>query len=81
MDVRVTSNGNLHHPYSVFSTRANGKVGVAIANYDEKNAVTVTIECGNATVVERYRLVDMPEWRSVREGIKIPPSSAVVVIE
>jgi hypothetical protein len=81
MDVRVTSNGNLHHPYSVFSNRTNGKVGVAVANYDEKNTVTVTIECGNATVVERYRLVDMPEWRSVRDGIKIPPSSAVVVIE
>jgi hypothetical protein len=34
----------------------------------------------DGTQLGRYRLVDDPVWRAAKEGISIPPQSAVVVI-
>lgn len=80
LDVTVTSDGTPHHPYSSFFNSANGKLGVAIANYHESNFVTVTIEGDSDANLERYRLVDTMDWYPVRDRIEIPPSSAIVVI-
>jgi hypothetical protein len=85
------SGDRLHHPYAVFVSRRSGKAGVAVANYDEKQAVTVTIQdptglrdpstgFGQARSGLRYRLVDDPMWRSAADGIVLPPMSAAVVV-
>jgi len=68
----------------VFVSRESGKAGVAVANYDEKQAVTVTLQ--DLTGLRdlsglRYRLVDDPTWRPAADGIVLPPMSAAVVIE
>ncbi len=76
----VTCEGEPHHPYAVFVNRANGKKGVAIANYDERKAVTVQVTLDDGGKLGRYRLVDDPEWRAVANGVNIPPCSAAVAI-
>jgi hypothetical protein len=72
-----------HHPYAVFISRKTGKAGVVVANYDERETVTVTIQ--DLTGLRdlsglRYRLVDDPAWRSAADGIVLPPMSAAVVV-
>jgi hypothetical protein len=78
------SEARVHHPYAVFISRKTGKPGVVIANYDEKQSVTVTIKdltgFGDLSGL-RYRLVDAPAWRSTAGGIALPPMSAAVVVE
>jgi len=73
-----------HHPYAVFISRTSGKAGVVVANYDERQAATVTIAdltgFGNLSGL-RYRLVDDPTWRSTADGFALPPMSAAVVVE
>jgi hypothetical protein len=75
------SEGKPHHPYAVFISRKTGKAGVVIANYDEKQSVTVQTALDNGQALGRYRLVDDPAWRSTADGIVLPPMSAAVVIE
>ena len=76
----VTCEGEPHHPYAVFISRASGKRGVAVANYDETRAVTVQVRLDDGSALSRYRLVDDPQWRDVAGGVVIPPASAAVVI-
>jgi len=76
----VTRDGKIHHPYAVFISPA-GKKGLAIANYDEKQVITVHVKLDDGSLLPRYRLVDDPEWKPTRDGIIIPPRSAAVVIE
>jgi hypothetical protein len=76
----VTADGKAHHPYSVFINRSNGKTGVVVANYDEKEPVTVQVALENGSRLGRYRLVDSLDWRSAEAGIVLPPLSAAVVI-
>ncbi len=75
----VTVDGKPHHPYAVF-TSAEGKSGVVICNYNETQAVTVALSLDSGERVNRWRLVDDPQWKDVQEGIVIPPCSAVVVV-
>ncbi len=77
---RVTAAGRPHHPYAVFAHRDTGKLAVAIANYDEKEAVTVQVTLDDGGALQRYRLVDDPTWRPVAAGVHIPPCSAAVVL-
>ena len=70
-----------HHPYAVFISRKSGKAGVVVANYDERQAVTVQVALDNGQALGRYRLVDDPTWRSTADGIVLPPMSAAVVVE
>jgi hypothetical protein len=77
----VTADGKPHHPYAVFVNRANGKSGVVVTNYDEVKTVTVQVALDDGGRLGRYRLVDDPTWRATKDGITIPPCSAVVVIE
>jgi len=77
---RVTRDGKPHHPYAVFINRANGKHGIAVANYDERENVTVQVEMIDYQDAFQYRLVDDPAWRSAAGGIVIPPCSAAVVV-
>jgi len=39
-----------------------------------------SIEPRRADWIERYRLVDAPDWKPAGQGIDIPPQSAAVVI-
>lgn len=55
-------------------------LGLVIANYDEHRDITVKVKLDTSDSVESYRLVDDPQWRSAKQGIDIPPCSAVVVI-
>ncbi|AEE96388.1 DUF6259 domain-containing protein [Mahella australiensis] len=75
-----TMDGQPYRPYAVFINAKSGRAGVVIANYDEYDGVTVKVELDNADSLERYRLVDDDQWKSVEEGISIPPCSAVVII-
>lgn len=76
----TTSYGGPHHPYSVFFNKRNGRLGLVIANYDEHRDITVKVKLDTSDSVESYRLVDDSQWRSAKQGIDIPPCSAVVVI-
>jgi hypothetical protein len=69
-----------HHPYSVFINARTGKSGLVICNYDEHSSITVTASLENSQALERYRLVDAPEWKPAQQGIEIPPQSAVIII-
>ena len=77
---RVTRDAQPHHPYSVFSNRINGKVALVIANYDEKEPVTLEARIDSGQPLLRYRLVDDPTWKPVEQGIFVPPCSAAVVL-
>jgi hypothetical protein len=77
----VAADGRPHHPYAVFISRRTGKAGVAVANYDAKETVTVQIALDNGQALGRYRLVDDPAWRSTAGGIVLPAMSAAVVVE
>jgi hypothetical protein len=77
---RVTAAGQPHHPYAVFAHRDTGQLAVAIANYDEKEAITVQVTLDDGGVLQRYRLVDDPTWRPAAAGVHIPPCSAAVVL-
>jgi hypothetical protein len=81
LGAHVTSDNQPHHPYAVFIDRTTGKVGVVVANYDERQTVTVKVELEQTQVLNRYRLVDDPTWRLSTNGITLPPCSAAVVIE
>jgi len=76
----VTRDDKLHHPYAVFVSRQTGKKAVAIANYDEKETITVQVRLDDGQALTRYQLVDSPEWKSAADGIVLPPSSAAVVV-
>ena len=78
---QVTANSQPHHPFSVFINHVNGKSGVAVANYDDTQAVTVQVILENGTRPSRYRLVNDPTWRSTENGIVLLPCSAAVVID
>jgi len=77
---RVTAAGQPHHPYAVFAHRDTGQLAVAIANYDEKEAITVQVTLDDGGTLQRYRLVDDPTWRPAAAGVHIPPCSAAVVL-
>jgi hypothetical protein len=77
----TTIAGKPHHPYSVFVSRVTGKAGLAIANYDEKQAVTVQVVLDSGQALGRYRLVDDRAWRPTADRIVLPPCSAAVVVE
>jgi hypothetical protein len=70
-----------HHPYAVFISRKSGKAGVVVANYDEKQPVTVQVILDSGQTLGRYRLVDDATWRSTAAGIALPPMSAAVAVE
>jgi hypothetical protein len=53
---------------------------MVVANYDEKQAVTVAVTLDNGQTLGRYRLVDNPTWCSTAGGIVLPPMSAAVVV-
>jgi len=76
----TTGEGEKHHPYSVFVNRTNGRPGVVIVNYEDKE-ITAWIELEDGSQLSRYRLVDDPEWKGAKGGIVIPPRSAAVVID
>ena len=45
------------------------------------NPVTVQAVLDSGQALNRYRLVDDPEWKPAAQGIVIPPYSAAVVLE
>jgi hypothetical protein len=77
----VMNGGEPHHPFAVFVNRANGKSGVAVANYDEHKSIVVQVKLDSGEPLTRYRLVDNPAWQAAASGITLPPCSAAVVIE
>ena len=77
---QVSCAGKTHHPYSVFLNAKNGKSGLVICNYNEHDPITVTASLENGQALERYRLVDAPDWKPAGQGIEIPAQSAAVVI-
>ncbi len=81
LGAQVKRAGLPFRPYSVFVSRASGKYALAIANYDDRETVTLEARLENGQALSRYRLVDDPTWRPAAPGIVIPPRSAVVVLE
>jgi hypothetical protein len=75
----VTFAAQPHHPYAVFR-RADGMLGVVVANDDDDQTITVTVRADNNQPLAQYRLVDDPLWRSTEGGVTVPPRSAAVVI-
>lgn len=80
VDAEVSCKGKLHHPYSVFLNAINGKSGLVICNYDEHDSITFTASLENGQALERYRLVDAPDWRPASQGVQIPAQSAAVLL-
>jgi len=76
----VRLEGKPHHPYAVFLNRKSGKYGVVVANYDEQRTVRLDVQLTDGSKLQRYRLVDDPEWKSMEGGIVLPPCSAGVVV-
>jgi hypothetical protein len=76
----TTADGHPYRPYAVYLNRDNGSYGLVIANYSEKDSVTVQVKLEDDNGLSSYRLVDQPEWKSAKDGIEIPPYSAAVVI-
>ncbi|MGI6707408.1 MAG: DUF6259 domain-containing protein [Clostridia bacterium] len=76
----TTGEEKKHHPYSVFINRTNGRPGVIVVNYEDKE-ITAWIELEDGSELGRYRLVDDPEWKPVKSGIVVPPRSAAVAID
>ena len=76
----VTCSGQPHHPYSVYVNRSNGAYGVAVANYDEDDEITLEVALDDGGGLGRYRLVDDPAWHVVKDGVRLPPCSAAVVV-
>lgn len=74
------ADGKFFEKYTVFRNEKNGKFGVAIANYNAEEAVTVYVAADNGDTFTKYRLVDDETWRDVKDGIYIPARSAAVVI-
>ncbi len=72
--------GKAHHPYTSFINRKTKKLGVAIANYNNKKAVSLKIKADNGQSFKKYRLVDGGEWKNASGKIVVPAESAVVVI-
>jgi len=80
LGAEVIVDGKLHHPYSVFINRTKQQPGVVIVNYDNNNCIQAHVKLQHDHGLSRYRSVDNPSWQSVKDGIFIQPSSAVVVI-
>lgn len=78
---RVTRDGQPHHPYAVFRNRVNGRLGVAVANYEEEEPITVQVGLDDGGPLGHYRLVDDPTWRPAKAGVVLPPASAAVVVD
>ena len=76
----VTVAGRPHHPYTVFASRATGRLGVVIVNYDDSQPITAQVELADGTRPQRYRLVDDPAWQPAEAGVRVPPRSAAVVL-
>lgn len=73
----TTAAGTAHHPYAVFKA-ADGTRALVICNYeDEPVSLRATLDEGT---LNEYRLVEDPQWKSVRDGIEIPARSAVIVL-
>lgn len=75
-----TEDGSKSEHYSVFKNRNNGKSGLVICNYNQKEHIKVSAKLDNGDKLERYRLVDSKEWKPVDEWVEIPPCSAAVVL-
>jgi hypothetical protein len=75
------ADGGLHHPYAVFAPRDGGPPGIAIANYNETESVTLYLRLDGGDPAEyRWQLIDSQAWRSATDGIEIPPRGAAVVV-
>jgi hypothetical protein len=70
-----------HHPYAVFKNTKTNRYGVVVANYDLDKPLDVQVTLDNGHPLDRYRLVEAPQWRPVNAGITIPPCSAAALLE
>jgi hypothetical protein len=77
---RVFRGERLHHPYAVFISRLTGKKAVVVANYDEQKSITVQVMLEDGEALNRYRLVEDSDWKSIDQGLLIPPCSAAIVM-
>jgi hypothetical protein len=78
---RVTlAEGKIHHPYAVYRNRKNNKLGVIISNYDRDTRIELDVMLDNGKKLKKYRLVDDKNWLET-ERVKIPPESAVILLE
>lgn len=79
-EASVTADGKPHHPFSVFLHAETRQPGVAVANYEEHQPVTVQITLDNGGSLARWRLVDDETWHPFSGTVEIPAQSAIVVI-
>jgi hypothetical protein len=77
MGAEVTSDGS--HRYTVYRTAA-GKRAVVIISWEKKTTITATLNLPNAGSLV-MATPEQPEAQTVNGAVRIPPRSAVVVME
>jgi hypothetical protein len=77
MGAEVTSDGS--HRYTVYRTAA-GKRAVVIISWEKKTTITATLNLPNAGSL-MMATPEQPDAQTVNGAVRIPPRSAVVVME
>ena len=75
----IQKNGKAFESYAIYKG-VNGKYGMVICNYDEKEEAAVIPRLSGNQELTRYQLVDDEEMKRFESEISIPPLSAAVVI-
>ncbi len=71
--------GGAVESYAVYEG-TNGRTGMVICNYDEKNPITVIPRLENGEKLTQYRLIDDDAMTAFDGSFVIPPNSAAAVI-
>ena len=71
--------GGAVESYAVYEG-TNGRTGMVICNYDEKNPITVIPRLENGEKLTQYRLIDDDGMTAFDGSFVIPPNSAAAVI-
>jgi hypothetical protein len=63
----------------VYRSAKGGRLGVVVANYDEKDTASITIGTPEGGL-EKWRLIDDPQWRAFTGSVELPPLSCAVIV-
>ena len=74
----ITNTDGADHPYYSVFIGTNGKIGIVICNYEDKQ-VTVRVQFDSG-IPKKFRLIEDSEFSPLENSVVIPPRSAAVVI-
>ena len=78
---KVTVNGKIHQPYSVFIQPKTGKRAVAIANVDPLKKIDVSLKLDGKSDKLFVASPEKPKAKLFKGKISVPPRSVIVIIE